>query len=93
MQFKTLKGVKQSNSQFCLVLVSIDINTKGEYEAILTTKDRKKFGSGHTTSDIHIVGKNKATIYKQIKELARVFPPVDDVCILDLEEAKKIHGE
>lgn len=94
MQFQTLKAVKSSDSQFHIVIASIDRNSEGKYEGILAIMDQKKPKSRYTASDIHIVGRNKETVYKQIREMAGIYPPIKkDVMILDVEEMKKLYEE
>ena len=92
MQFQTLKAVKSSDSQFHIVIASIAQNSEGKYEGILIIADKKKPKSRYEASDIHIVGRNKETVYKQIKEIAGLYPPIKkDVTILDEEEMKKLY--
>lgn len=92
MQFQVLKAVKGSDSQFHVVLANIDVNSEGKYEGILMIADKKKSKSKYEASDIHIVGRNKETVYRQIKEIAGIYPPIkNDVTILDLEEMKKLY--
>lgn len=92
MQFQTLKAVKNSDSQFYVAIASIGINSDGKYEGILMIADRKKTKSRYEASDIHIVGRNKETVYRQIKEIAGLYPPIKkDVVILDTEEMRKLY--
>ena len=92
MQFQTLKAVKSSDSQFHVMIASIAQNSEGKYEGILIIADKKKPKSRYEASDIHIVGRNKETVYKQIKEIAGLYPPIKkDVTILDEEEMKKLY--
>ena len=92
MQFQTLKAVKNSDSQFYVAIASIGINSEGKYEGILIIVDKKKPKSKYEASDIHIVGRNKETIYRQIREIAGLYPPIKkDVIILDTEEMGKLY--
>ena len=92
MQFQTLKAVKSSDSQFYITIASIGRSSGGKYEAILVIADKKKPKSKYEASDIHIVGRNKETVYRQIKEIADLYPPIKkDVTILDTEEMKKLY--
>lgn len=92
MQFRTLKALKNSDSQFYVAIASIDINSGGKYEGILMIADKKKPKSKYEASDIHIVGRNKETVYKQIREIAGIYPPIKiDVIILDIEEMGKLY--
>ncbi len=92
MQFQTLKAVKSSDSQFHIMIASIAQNSEGKYEGILMVADKKKPKSKYEASDIHIVGRNKETVYRQIREIAGLYPPIKkDVIILDAEEMKKLY--
>lgn len=92
MQFKTLKAVKSSDSQFHIMIASIAQNSEGKYEGILMIADKKKPKSKYAASDIRIVGRNKETVYRQIREIADLYPPIKkDVTILDTEEMKKLY--
>lgn len=92
MHFQTLKAVKSSDSQFHIVIASIDRNSEDKYEGILMIADKKKPKSKYEASDIHIVGRNKETVYRQIREIAGLYPPIKkDVIILDAEEMKKLY--
>lgn len=92
MQFQTLKAVKNSDSQFYVAIASIGINSDGKYEGILMIADRKKTKSRYEASDIYIVGRNKETVYRQIKEIAGLYSPIKkDVVILDTEEMRKLY--
>lgn len=91
MQIQTLKAVKNSASQFYVAIASIGINSEGKYEGILMIADKKKPKSKYEASDIHIVGRNKETVYRQIKEIADLYLPIKkDVTILDTEEMGKM---
>lgn len=92
MQFQVLKAEKNSDSQFYVAIASIGINSEGKYEEILMIADKKKPKSKYEASDIHIVGRNKETIYRQIREIAGLYPPIKkDVIILDTEEMGKLY--
>lgn len=92
MQFQTLKAVKKSDSQFYVAIASVGINSEGKYEGILMIADRKKPKSRYEASDIRIVGRNKEIVYRQIKEIAGLYPPTEkDVMILDTEEMGKLY--
>ncbi len=92
MQFQTLKAVKSSESQFHIMIASIALNKENKYEGILAIADKKRPKSRYEASDIHIVSRNKETVYKQIKEIAGLYPPIKkDVIILDEEEMKKLY--
>lgn len=91
MQFQTLKAVKSSDSQFHIVIASID-RKEGKYEGILLIADKKKPKSRYEASNIHIIGRNKETVYRQIREIAGLYPPIKkDVVILDTEEMRKLY--
>ena len=92
MQFQKLKAVKSSDSQFHIAIASISRNSEEKYEAILAVADKKKPKSRYEASSIHIMGRNKETVYRQIKEIAALYPPVGkDVIILDTEAMKKLY--
>ena len=92
MQFQTLKAVKSSDSQFHIVIASIALNKEGKYEGILAIADKKRPKSRYEASDIHIVSRKKETVYRQIREIAGIYPPIkEDVTIIDTEEMKKIY--
>lgn len=92
MQFQTLKAVKSSDSQFHIVIASISLNKEKKYEGILTIADKKRPKSRYEASDIHIVSRNKETVYGQIREIAGIYPPIKkDVTIIDGEEMKKLY--
>ena len=92
MQLQTLKAVKSSDSQFHIMIASVTRNSEGKYEGILMIADKKRPKSRYAASDIRIVGRNKETVYKQIKEIAGLYPPIKkDVIILDTEEMKKLY--
>lgn len=58
----------------------------------MASADKKRPKSRYEASDIHIVSRNKDTVYKQIKEIAGIYPPIKkDVIILDAEEMKKLY--
>ena len=92
MGLQTIKAVNSSDSQLHIVIASIGRNGEDKYEAILTVADKKKPKSKYEASNIHIVGRNKETVYKQIREIAGIYPPIKkDVIILDTEEVKKLY--
>lgn len=58
----------------------------------MTVADKKKPKSKYEASNIHIVGRNKEIVYKQIREITGIYPPIKkDVIILDEEEMKKLY--
>lgn len=92
MQFQTLKAVKNSDSQFYVAIASIGVNNEGKYEGILMIADKKRPKSRYEASDIHIVGRNKETVYRQLKEIADLYPPTKkDVMILDTEKMERLY--
>lgn len=92
MQFRALKAVKNFDSQFHIMLASIARNSDGKYVGILMIADKGKPKSKYEASDIHIVGRNKETVYRQIREIAGLYPPIKkDVIILDTEEMEKLY--
>lgn len=92
MHFQTIKAVKNSDSQFYVAIASIGINSEGKYEGVLMIADSRKPKSRYEASDIRIVGRNKETVHKQIKEIAGLYPPVKkDVIILDTEEMRALY--
>lgn len=92
MQNLILKaGETDSVSQFYIALASIDVMEDGRYKAILTLGDRKKPRSKYAASDIHIIGRSKATVYKQVQEVAAVFPPMKTIKVMDMEEIRKLY--
>lgn len=54
---------------------------------LLAHKGRKR--SGHGASEIRVWSKNKETVYKQLRQIAELYPPEKDVHILDMEEILK----
>ncbi len=93
MQFQTLKAVKNSDSRFHIVIASIAPDEEGKHEAILTIADKKKPKNRYEASNIHIIGRNKETVYQQIKEIAGIYPPVKDVIILDTEKMRELYEQ
>ncbi len=92
MQFQTLKAVKNSDSRFHIVIASIAPDEEGKHKAILTIADKKKPKSRYEASNIHIIGRNKETVYQQIREIAEIYPPVKkDVMILDTEKMRELY--
>lgn len=92
MQFQTLKAVNNSDSQFYVAIASIGVNSEGKYEGILMIADKRRPKNRYEASDIRIVGRNKETVYRQIKEIASLYPPTKkDVMILDTEEMRKLY--
>ena len=92
MQFQALKAVKSSDSQFHIMIASISLNKEKKYEGVLTIADKKRPKSRYEACSIHIVSRNKEIVYKRIREIAGLYPPIKkDVIILDEEEMKKLY--
>lgn len=92
MQFQTIKAVKSFDSQFHIAIASISLNKEGKYEGILLIGDKKRPKSRYEASNIHIVSRNKETVYRQIREIAGIYPPIkEDVTIIDTEEMKSLY--
>ncbi len=88
MQFQTLKAVKNSDSRFHIVIASIAPDEEGKHKAILTIADKKKPKSRYEASNIHIIGRNKETVYQQIREIAEI-PICEDEKVGGRQEREK----
>lgn len=87
MQIITLKAAEKGNSQYAIVLGSLVKKEDKKYDALLLLIDKKKPKAKYGASDIHITGRNKDTVLKQVREIAAVFPPIKkDVSFMDLTE-------
>jgi len=88
MQNLTLKAVKKSTARFEIAIASIDRDGEGKHKGILTIVDKERPRSKYEASSIHITGRNKDVVIKQMQEIAGIFPPKADAVIIDLEELK-----
>lgn len=86
MQKLVIKAGK--TERFYIAVASIDKESDGKYKAILTLCDAHKNGK-YVVSDISISGKNKQIVLSQVQEVAKEFPPVNDITILDMEVLRK----
>ncbi|MCF2570123.1 hypothetical protein I6E09_13230 [Mediterraneibacter glycyrrhizinilyticus] len=59
-----------------------------QYEGMLLIQQKGKERSRYETSDIRIFSKNKEVVYRQLKQIAALYPPKQDVRIIDTEELK-----
>lgn len=86
MQKLVIKAGK--TERFYIAVASINKESDGKYKAILTLCDSHKNGK-YVVSDISISGKNKQIVLSQVMEVAKEFPPVNDITILDMEVLRK----
>lgn len=71
--------------RYYTAMATIDKDSNGRYTAIVTLCDAKKYGK-YVVSDIRISGKNKNVVLEQTRAIAKVFPPVKDINLLDVTE-------
>lgn len=85
---KTILKAGESE-RFYIALASIDKEKNGRYEAILTLLDKKYPRNKKGTNQIRVIGDNKSIVVKQVKEIAKLYSPIEDIWFLDVEEVKK----
>lgn len=61
----------------------------GKYEGVLLLANRYCSGAERFWSEIRIWGENRDMVRKQLKQIGRLWPPKEDLHILDLEEPDK----
>ncbi len=89
MQKMILKAGKPDKYSIATACISY-LEDKGKYEALLLILDLSDNKNTCSGSEFRIVGKNRAMICKQIREIARVFPPEKDITVIDMQEVLKV---
>ena len=88
MQKMILKPGK--SERFRVVLATLDKDDSGKHKAILTLVDSRYPCAEYEAAEICITGRNKENLLKMSKDIAGLFPPVEMIRILDLEEVDKL---
>ena len=89
MQKVILKAGKPDKYSIASACISY-LENKGKHEALLLILDLSDNKYPCSGSEIRIVGKNRAMICKQIREIAKVFPPQKDILVIDMQEVLKV---
>lgn len=64
------------------------IQKQEKYEGMLLIQEKGRERSRYEASDIRIFSKNKEVVYRQLKQIAALYPPKQDVRIIDTEDLK-----
>lgn len=73
--------------QFFVVAAMISyLENQEKYEGLLLIQEKGKEHSRYGASEIKILSKKKEMAYRQIQQIARLYPPKEDVRIIDLDE-------
>lgn len=83
MQNITIKaGV---TAQYFVVMASVFyLEEKKNYEGILLVKEKEKEQARYGASEIKVWSKCKETVFKQLRQIAEMYPPKQDINILDV---------
>lgn len=87
MQKRIIKAGKTEQYFVVAVMVSY-LENQEKYEGMLLIREKGKEHSRCGASEIRIRSKKKETVYRQIRQIARMYPPKEDVRIIDLDEVK-----
>lgn len=82
MQNITLKaGVTE---QYFVIMASVFyLEEKKKYEGILLLKEKGKEQARYEASEIKVWSKCKDTVFKQLRQIAEMYPPKQDLNIVD----------
>ncbi|ANU44742.1 hypothetical protein ADH76_02605 [Enterocloster clostridioformis] len=87
MQNKLIKAGK--TVQYFTILATVTrLEEQDKYEGMLLLRQKGKERARYEASDIRVLSKSKETVYKQLRQIAELYPPKEDIHILDLEENK-----
>ena len=85
MQKKIIKAGK--SEQFFVVAAMVSyLKEPQKYEGMLLIQENGREHSRYGASDIRIWSKKKEIIYKQMYQIASLYPPKKDVTIIDMED-------
>lgn len=85
MQMETLKAGK--SEQYFVVLAMISyLKEQKKYEGLLLFQEKGQERSRYEASSIRICSKKKDIVYKQLRQIAEMYPPQKDITIIDTEE-------
>lgn len=88
MQKMILKAGK--SERFRVVLATLDKDSSGKHKVVLSVTDSRYPYAVYEAAEICMTGRSKETLLKIAKDIAGLFPPVETIRILDLEEADKL---
>ena len=90
MQKIRLKGTENSRSRYSISLGNI-LNEGLYYNATLALQDRNKPHLPRSVSDINIRSTSKKILLSQVQDIAKLYPPKQDLDMLfyDIEEIKE----
>lgn len=87
MQNNLIKAGK--TEQYFTILATVTrLEEQDKYEGMLLLRQKGKERARYEASDIRILSRSKETVYKQLKQIAELYPPKEDIHILGLEENK-----
>ena len=87
MQNNLIKAGK--TEQYFTILATVTcLEGQDKYEGMLLLRQKGKECARYEASDIRILSRSKETVYKQLKQITELYPPKEDIHILDLEENK-----
>lgn len=83
MEIIEIKGDKQSKSRYKTILGGIE-KKEDEYEAFISTADKKSPRARFSSGDIVVRGRSKEKVVEQIMTIVAAFPPEHNLNFLDL---------
>ena len=88
MQKHIIKAGK--TEKYFMALVSVWYLPESRmHEAIIQLVELGKERNRYGASEVRIKSTNKATLYQQISDLAKIYPPQKDIPLLDFGEMKE----
>lgn len=83
------KGIIKAGKteQYFIAAAMISYRENDEkYEGLLLIREKGKENLRYGASEIRIWAKKKETVYEQIQQLAKLYPPEKAMCIIDMDE-------
>ena len=82
---KQIVKAGQTEQYFVVSAMISYLKDSQKYEGMLLIQENGRERSRYGASDIRIWAKKKETVYRQLQQIATLYPPKRDVAIMDLE--------
>lgn len=86
---KCILKAGKTEQYFVVAAMLSYLKNEEKYEGLLLIREKGKEHSRYGASEIRIWSKKKETAYRQMQQIATMYPPRENISIIDTEEIGK----
>ncbi|MEF2877357.1 MAG: hypothetical protein U0N90_02970 [Blautia sp.] len=83
--YQNILKAGKTEQYFTVAAMTSYLKEKEKYEGLLLIKEKGEVCSKYGASEIRIFSKRKSTLYKQLQQIAALYPPQQDIKVIDME--------